>query len=302
MIRKKKHPPKIPDAVNASPKSSFTLIPNLMIRDPKISYRAKGLLCLLLSNSSGWKSYVTQISKDSKEGIEAIQSALRELERFGYVLRLKYREKTSKKWIGSLWAYSGTPYNFDLKDSLSLLNQCGLEIPNIQKRLKQNISPETGSPDMGNPELGNPSLRIFNSKKTKLTTTSLEDVDLKKASNGYITLKDFFKFKLIYPKNRGAADGAAITAWEKLCNNPTHRPTWNRIERALQKQKETPRWQNPKFIPLASTWINQKRWFDDPALMITFENGEPSEAQQKKEKEDNEAEWRRQMGYDKDDD
>lgn len=303
MKRTTKPLPIIPDAVNASPKSSYTMIPNEMLRDPQISYRAKGLLCLLLSNKEGWKSYVSQIAKNSKEGVDAIQTGLRELEKFGYVMRLKYREKVSKIWVGSLWVYSGTPYCFDLKDSLLLLGHRGLEIPNIEKRLRQNISPERGSPDLGNPELGNPVLKIYNSKNTKITTTSeVEDVDLKKAVNGYITPKDFFKFKQIYPKNRGASDGTALTAWEKLCHNSTHRPTWNRIERAIKKQKETPRWQNPKFIPLASTWLNQKRWLDDPALMIAYETDQSNEDQMKREKEANEAEWRRHMGYDKDED
>ena len=67
---------------------------------------------------------------------------------------------------------------------------------------------------------------------------------------------DFYK---IYPKK--ANKGAALSAWQKLCNKKD-RPTIGTILKAVKQQSNTLRWRN-KFIPNPSTWINQSRWLDE---------------------------------------
>lgn len=106
----------IPDAINVSHLPNYTPIPNDLIRDPNISGKAKAILCLLLSNSNGWTSHVQAIEKMMKEGKDAIYSGLQELEIFGYFMRVKYRNKVSKKIIGNLWCYTNKKNNFDYKN------------------------------------------------------------------------------------------------------------------------------------------------------------------------------------------
>ena len=45
----------IPDAINATPPNPFTMIPNTIINDPNLTFKAKGILAILLSNRDGWK-------------------------------------------------------------------------------------------------------------------------------------------------------------------------------------------------------------------------------------------------------
>src|SRR5690606_20888967 len=97
-------PTRLPDAINASPDSGFTQIRNDMLRDPRISCKAKGILCILLSNQSGWVSHLEVLQSICKDGRDSIRSGLKELEEAGYFVQAYYRDKKNKKIKGSFWA------------------------------------------------------------------------------------------------------------------------------------------------------------------------------------------------------
>ena len=84
----------------------------------------------------------------------------------------------------------------------------------------------------------------------------------------YITPTMFDDFWDLFPNKGGK--GSAKTAWLKLCSKGKERPTCKTLILAIEAQKKSERWQDPKFIPLFSTWLNQSRWLDDPKLMISF--------------------------------
>ena len=92
----------------------------------------------------------------------------------------------------------------------------------------------------------------------------------KKVLEGIIP-SDFEKFWEIYPSKRRGLKGKALSAFEKICKpHFAHRPTWQRVRAAILRQIESDAWKEqlktPKasFIPLAATWLNGKRWLDDP--------------------------------------
>ena len=61
---------KFMDCINAGTVKDFTMIPHALLRDSNVSFKAKGILSLLLSNKQGWKSYksvMTTMSKDGKD-------------------------------------------------------------------------------------------------------------------------------------------------------------------------------------------------------------------------------------------
>lgn len=82
-----------------------------------------------------------------------------------------------------------------------------------------------------------------------------------------VTPAMFHKFWKLYP--RKVDQGKADIAWNKLCKK-NDRPTWRQIELAIFYQRKTPRWQDQQFIPHPTTWINNKRWLDNPEEMKTF--------------------------------
>ncbi len=67
--------------------SKFTIVPNQIIDDPTISFRAKGIYAYLRSKPDDWEFRVSNIVGAGKEGRDAIQTALKELEDKGYIER-----------------------------------------------------------------------------------------------------------------------------------------------------------------------------------------------------------------------
>ena len=124
-MKRTKHKIVFPDAINCSITKDFTQVPNNLLRNPAISGKAKALLCLLLSNKDGWKSYFTTIKQMMKEGDSALRSSVNELEEHQYLLRIRYKNKQTKQFAGSFWAYTDTQGEFNLSEHLEALETKG---------------------------------------------------------------------------------------------------------------------------------------------------------------------------------
>lgn len=89
-------------------------------------------------------------------------------------------------------------------------------------------------------------------------------------TNGHISPDMFERFWKMYPKK--GSKGKALTIWLRICTRQNKEtPEWIQIKRALFEQKETEQWtkEEGKYIPLASTWLNQSRWLDDPKELVS---------------------------------
>ena len=149
-MKRKRHR-RLPDAINCSITKNFTQIPNEMLKNPNISGKAKTILSILLSNKDGWVSHIQTLNNFMKEGLTAIQSGLKELEEHQYLKRIKYRNKKTKSWAGSLWAYTDVPGVFNIKDHYTLLLKEGYELNGME-------NPDMENPDMENPDMENPDM------------------------------------------------------------------------------------------------------------------------------------------------
>ncbi|WP_416875487.1 hypothetical protein [Kitasatospora sp. SC0581] len=63
---------------------SFTVLPNGLLQDRRLSYTARGLLADLLSRSDGWREDGRHMADTSPQGRGAIRKALKELTEAGY--------------------------------------------------------------------------------------------------------------------------------------------------------------------------------------------------------------------------
>lgn len=72
-------------------KKNYTVISNTILRDEKISLKAKGMLCVVWSLPDKWEYSVKGFEAIFKEGRDAIISTLDELEDAGYLVRTKYQ-------------------------------------------------------------------------------------------------------------------------------------------------------------------------------------------------------------------
>ena len=68
-------------------KNNFTVIDNAIFKDSRISFKAKGLLCQMLSLPDGWEYSVKGLAALASDKYSAITSGLKELEEAGYFRR-----------------------------------------------------------------------------------------------------------------------------------------------------------------------------------------------------------------------
>ena len=107
--------------------------------------------------------------------------------------------------------------------------------------------------------------------KSNINALSVGNLRAEAAEN--ITISMFDNFWKYYPKK--ASKGSAQTSWNKICSKKANeRPTWKEIRLAIFYQKKSDQWQDPQFIPHASTWLNNAKWLDDPAEMKNFKRTE----------------------------
>lgn len=66
---------------------NFAILDKAFLENPKLSWRAKGLLAYLLSRKEDWQVRVIHLTSCSKDGRDANYKAISELESAGYISR-----------------------------------------------------------------------------------------------------------------------------------------------------------------------------------------------------------------------
>lgn len=91
--------------------NDFTILPNKTLKDKRLSFRARGVLAMMLAMPDNWQTYAEWIEDQGTEGREALQSSFRELEKFGYLSRQRVLDPVTKKFKCYQWSWFDEPYD-----------------------------------------------------------------------------------------------------------------------------------------------------------------------------------------------
>lgn len=89
-------------------RSNFTLLPNELIRDPHISWKALGILVFVLSLPDNFRLRLSHLAKQKTSGREATRSGIKELQVAGY-LRIQQERGERGKFSYTTWLVSDKP-------------------------------------------------------------------------------------------------------------------------------------------------------------------------------------------------
>ena len=116
----------------------YTIMSNHHLRNTELSLKAKGLLSMMLSLPEEWNYTTRGLAAICKEGTDCIGSALKELEKTGYIVRNRLRDNKGK--------------NVDVEYVI-------FETPRKpHPACPHEGTPDTDCPDTENPDMDNPGL------------------------------------------------------------------------------------------------------------------------------------------------
>ena len=246
---------------NPSEDDNYTTINLLALDyDNRLSWKAKALLIYLLSRPPDWTIRRTDLLNRSKDGSDALNSGLRELEDLGYLSRVLEKDDDGK-FAGSIYEIKSRPES--LVEYLGGSTVYGKTV--------------TGKPVNGKPgHIGNTSyIEKTMSPGGDSVVDSMGKSNKPPLNPNGGRVEDFEEVWPHFPKGR--TDGGkerrgskanARAAWVKACTSKAFkqcRPPHPQIAIAiLQHLAEDT---EPEYIPLPTTFINKGRWEDWPDLM-----------------------------------
>lgn len=86
-------------------RSNYTNTSNLIIRDDRLHWNSRGIFVYLWSQANEWQFYVKEVVKHSPGGETELRTALKELEKYGYLKRTP-RHGQSGSFNGMDWILS----------------------------------------------------------------------------------------------------------------------------------------------------------------------------------------------------
>lgn len=146
----------------------YLIMNKTCLNDSRLSLRAKGLLCFLLSKPDNWYINTREIVSSSSNGIQSVWSTIKELVKFGYMYKHRFRSGN-----GAFHSYNYLVY----------------ERPESPYLIKTTTSPHSHYPSVDNPSVDNPTLLI---NKTNINNRTLLTSSSNKSNNVNVAQDDLF--------------------------------------------------------------------------------------------------------------
>lgn len=211
----------------------YTVMCNHHLKDMNLSLKAKGLLSMMLSLPETWNYTTRGLAAICKEGVDAIGSAVRELEGAGYIVRRQLRGAdgriTDTEYV--IYEQPQEPDTTELEPSAP--HPGGPDTP-----FPHTAFPYVAEPDVGTSYVENPAQLNINQENTNRSSTNLYPTDGRNARAGAAAEVDGERVRLERERIRAQIEYGCITTVENreqvdefveimlevaLCESPTIR-------------------------------------------------------------------------------
>lgn len=142
----------------------YTVMSNHHLRNKELTLKAKGLLSQMLSLPEDWDYTLAGLSYINRESIDAIRTAIWELEKAGYITRRQGRDGKGKMTAIEYTIYEQPQPSPELENPI-------LENPTAANPVLENPTPD--NPTTENPMQLNKEIQRTDLPKTDLSTTDL---------------------------------------------------------------------------------------------------------------------------------
>ena len=147
---------------------NYTILNNTCIRDSRLSLKAKGLHTYFMSLPPKWNLYKSELVKHSRDGMESVNSAIKELVKFGYVEITEQQRTSSGKFSGKAYGFHAKPIKDISEEHLKDSEQNPSDVEHRQG-FPATVKPSTVKPLTENPQLLTTNKLTTDEQRTKLT-------------------------------------------------------------------------------------------------------------------------------------
>jgi hypothetical protein len=210
---------------------NYTNVSNQLIRDKRLSWKARGIFVYLWSQADNWQFYVSEVATHATDGKDSLASGLKELEKYGYLKR-KNRLTVNGKISGMEWILSDSP----------------LEGNPVQRETRPTVNPPlriNNNKNYQQQELPNNKKTNSASPSNALSASQLQD--------------EFEELWKEYPNKKGKKQAFNhYKSWRKASKKHTKEYILARLAAYKKYCEENADWYHPQN---GSTWFNGR--FDD---------------------------------------
>lgn len=149
---------------------NYTNVSNVLTRDKRLSWKARGIFLYMWSQADNWQFYVKEIATHATDGERSLTSGLKELEKYGYLVR-KHRIAKHGGFDGMDWILTDDP---EISDEHNPQNDIDAKEAENDGKKVQNVS-DTKRTGYKTHQIQNGGLSNNNSKhyqEQELTTAS----------------------------------------------------------------------------------------------------------------------------------
>lgn len=204
-------------------KSEFAQVPNSLLQDPKLSFKARGIWAYMQSLPEDWDFSVERIAGSGQDGKASVRSGLQELEAAGYLVRTVVS-------IGS----GGSEADYQLT------------VPASENRTVETVAPSENRP------AGNRTLDIVITNKQIPT-----NINTGTSPSASATEQIFEAFWQSYPNKKGKGQAA------KAFRSAIARSDRESFLAGYKAFLRISAGKDKKYIPHPATWLNGDRWLDE---------------------------------------